>query len=172
VLIEVDKLEDARGSFAHSYEALELDLEESRVLLVQDPRVSCRIVRTDNEVRLEGTVTAGTEVECDRCLKGVTIQVDRAFNVSYVNADQFDEGAVELQPDDLIQSVFDGVAIDVDELVREQILLELPTRVLCSEECKGLCPICGSDRNTQTCPCDERPPDPRWEALRLVKLKE
>jgi uncharacterized protein len=53
----------------------------------------------------------------------------------------------------------------LEDVLREQVLLSLPVRTLCKPDCKGLCPRCGVDRNSQTCTCDEGPSDPRWQAL-------
>jgi len=63
-------------------------------------------------------------------------------------------------------SVFDGEAIDVDEIVKEQIVLAVPTRMLCREDCKGICPECGADRNKGDCNCATNDIDPRWAALK------
>jgi uncharacterized protein len=65
--------------------------------------------------------------------------------------------------------VFDGEAIDVDEIVKEQILLAVPTRMLCRDECKGICPQCGIDKNTGDCQCVTDETDPRWAALKNLK---
>jgi uncharacterized protein len=65
--------------------------------------------------------------------------------------------------------VFDGKAIDVDEIVKEQILLEVPARTLCREDCKGICPECGIDRNTGECDCTPKEIDPRWAALKSFR---
>jgi uncharacterized protein len=62
--------------------------------------------------------------------------------------------------------VFDGEALDVDEIVKEQILLAVPTRMLCREDCKGICPQCGVDKNTGECNCETKEIDPRWAALK------
>jgi uncharacterized protein len=73
-----------------------------------------------------------------------------------------------LLDEDLTLSVFDGAVIDVDDLVREQLLLALPAQVLCQDECKGLCPICGGDKNLKNCNCQEAEIDPRWAGLKEI----
>jgi DUF177 domain-containing protein len=77
-----------------------------------------------------------------------------------------------LQKEDLALSVFDGETIDLDELVREQVLLAMPPRMLCAEECKGLCPVCGEDRNSQECACETKEIDPRWAGLAGLAREE
>ncbi len=61
---------------------------------------------------------------------------------------------------------YQGEEVDLEPLLREQILLAVPFAPLCSESCRGLCPVCGIDRNTGTCTCEAVPPDPRWSALK------
>src|SRR5215213_1677197 len=76
---------------------------------------------------------------------------------------------VELQAEDLILSAYEGDAVDLDELVREQILLALPSRHLCREDCKGLCQKCGANLNDAPCSCEQGEVDPRWAALADLK---
>lgn len=170
--IELDKLEATGGQFAHAYEPEELVLDDEHVRLTAWPQVSGYARRDGHQVRLRGTITARAEVDCDRCLKSVDVPVETSFDVSYVPADDYGaepEAAAELQEEDLSLSVFDGGAIDVDDLVREQVLLALPTRALCGEDCKGLCPVCGANRNMDSCNCETTEVDPRWAALKDLR---
>jgi uncharacterized protein len=167
--IELDKLEETGNAFAHSYEPEEIVLDEEHVRLTSPPEVEARVHRSGREVRLRGRLGARAEVDCDRCLKTVAIPVETSFDVAYVPVEDYTSSEVaELQEEDLSLSVFDGETIDVDELVREQLLLALPARALCGEECKGLCPTCGADRNTNPCDCQSAEIDPRWSGLKAV----
>jgi uncharacterized protein len=169
--IELDKLEETGGQFAHAYEPEELVLDDEHVRLTRWPEISGSASRSGQQVRLRGRITARAEVDCDRCLKSVDVPVEADFDVTYVPATDYGAGpeAAELQEDDLGLSVFDGESIDVDELVREQVLLTLPTRALCGEDCKGLCPVCGEDRNQEACACQPTEVDPRWAALKDLR---
>lgn len=169
--IELEKLEAASNRFRHVYEPEEIILDEEHARLIQQPEIEGSASRKGNEARLRGTIRASAEVDCDRCLKAVTIPVKIDFDVTYVPLEDYRSSgaAAELQEDDLSLAVFDGEAIDVDELVREQLLLALPARALCREECKGLCPNCGADRNTDAvCACEQKDIDPRWAGLKAV----
>ena len=171
--IELDKLEEKGSSFAHRYEPEELVLDEEHARLTEPPDVTGGVTRSGEQVRLRGKIRARAEVDCDRCLKTVAFPLETEFDVSYIPAEQYgSEDAAELQEEDLGLSVFDGETIDVDELVREQVLLAMPARALCNEECKGLCPTCGADRNTETCDCHEGEIDPRWAGLKAVMPEE
>src|SRR4051812_6814294 len=171
--IELDKLEQPDNRFAHVYEPDEIVLDEEHARLTSPPEVSGRMNRSGHEVRLRGKINTTAEVDCDRCLKSVSVPVETEFDVTYVPAEDYTSSdAAELQETDLSLSVFDGETIDIDELVREQVLLALPARALCGEECQGLCPVCGADRNVQPCDCQSKEIDPRWAALKAVMSDE
>lgn len=168
--IEVDELESGGKSFAHTYEPEELILDEERARLIDAPQVSGKASRQGQEIRLRGQITARAEVDCDRCLKAIAVPVETKFDVTYIPASEYlQTEAAELQADDLLLSVYEGDSIDVDEIVREQILLALPDRALCHEDCHGLCPVCGIDRNTNACACEAKEIDPRWAALKNLQ---
>jgi uncharacterized protein len=167
VRIELDKLEGASARFAHTYEPDELVLDDEHARLVGPPQITGRITRSGHDVRLQGQITARAVVDCDRCLKQVTVPIESTFDVTYVPASDYVETeAAELQEEDLGLSVYEDEAIDIDELVREQVLLTMPTRALCEEDCKGLCPVCGANRNENPCECEPKEIDPRWGALK------
>jgi uncharacterized protein len=171
--IELDKLEQTDGSFAHVYEPEEIVLDEEHVRLTKQPEIEARMSRSGHEVRLRGRISARAEVDCDRCLTTVAIPVETKFDVAYVPEDDYRSSeAAELQEEDLSLSVFDGETIDVDELVREQLLLALPSRALCGEQCKGLCPTCGANLNTNPCDCQSKEIDPRWAGLKNLVNSE
>jgi uncharacterized protein len=167
VRIELGSLEAGRAEFAHTYAEGELVLEEDRLRLEQSPAISGKIRREDRRVHMEGRVIARVLVECDRCLKLIELPVDSIFKLEYVTQEDYQaQQAVELTEDDLDLSVFDGEAIDIDELVTEEILLAVPDHILCRDDCKGICPRCGGDRNSVDCGCRTAEVDPRWAGLK------
>lgn len=171
--IELDKLEKTGNTFAHRYEPDEIILDEDHARLTQPAEVSVRASRSGHEVRLRGNISASAEVDCDRCLKTVSLPIETEFDVKYLPVEDYTSSeAAELQEEDLSVSFFDGETIDLDELVREQVLLAMPARALCGEECKGLCPVCGADRNTNACDCENHEIDPRWAGLKAVTSDE
>ena len=169
--IEVDQLDSRGKPFAHTYEPEELILDEEGARLTEAPQIRGNASRKGDEVRLRGQLTARAEVDCDRCLKSLDFPIETEFDVTYIPASEYvSSETAELQQDDLLVSVYEGNAIDVDEIVREQILLALPARALCGEECKGLCPVCGNNRNVQPCACEDKETDPRWAALKDLRF--
>ena len=165
--IELAGLELTEGKFTHVYEPGELILDDDRVVsLLEPPGISGRISQVGRETRIDGRITARVEVECDRCLKLIQLPVDSKVRLQYITAEDYEAFPVaELKEDELQLSVFDGAAIDIDEIVREQVLLAVPSHLLCQESCKGFCPICGEDKNLNECGCEALKNDPRWAAL-------
>jgi uncharacterized protein len=165
--IELEKLEAGKGGFAHVYQPEELNPIDERVNLSQAAEVGGTVRRTGDGVFVSGHVETRAQVECDRCLKPLELPVSADFALEYITgADYESSSAAALTEEEMSISVFDGQSIDVDEVVKEQILLAVPARTLCREDCKGICPECGMDRNAGECNCAPNEVDPRWAALK------
>ncbi len=125
-------------------------------------------VHKDKEVfRLSGTARAELELLCSRCLEPFGMPVDAVFDLKYLPATEMatDEER-EIQDEDFETSYYRDDRIDVNDLLREQFYLQLPMKPLCREECQGLCPECGTNRNTGACDCA-----PGWEDPRMAPLR-
>ena len=169
--IEIDKLEELGGRISKIYELDELPLGETDVRLVAPVEIGGQVRRNRDELELRGELQTEVEIACGRCLNPVRLTIQAKFDERFVPSVNWrDEEHHELKPEDLNLAVFDGEAIEIDELVREQILLAVPGHVLCRDDCKGLCPACGADRNTDSCRCEEKQIDPRWEKLRELQM--
>ena len=165
--IELENLEGGKGDFAHVYQPDELNPVDERISLSGPATVSGKVRLAGNEVFVNGHVETQAQVECDRCLQPVEMPVNADFALEYITGSEYESsGAAELTEAEMSVSVFDGEAIDVDEIVKEQVVLAVPTRMLCREDCKGICPECGTDRNTSNCTCATNDTDPRWAALK------
>jgi uncharacterized protein len=165
--IELENLEGGKGDFAHVYQPDDLNPVDERISLTQPATVSGKVRLAGNEVFVNGHVETRAQVECDRCLQLIQTPVNTDFALEYIPGSEYESGgAAELTEAEMSVSVFDGEAIDVDEIVKEQILLAVPTRMLCREDCKGICPECGADRNKGDCNCATNDIDPRWAALK------
>lgn len=112
-------------------------------------------------VLLDAHLKYTTEMPCDRCGEMSKKQWEIDFSHTLVTAlsDEEDNDEYIVVPDG---------RLDLDELLREDILLELPTKYLCSEDCKGLCTKCGKNLNEGDCGCDRREIDPRLEILKSL----
>ena len=115
--------------------------------------------------RVRGVATA----TCARCLTPFRLDIDKEFSV-VLRPEARLTGERELKAGDLADSFYSGTEVDVTRLVYEQVLLALPTRPLCDEECSGLCPQCGANRNLGDCSCTMETGDPRLAVLRGLKI--
>jgi len=170
MIIELSSLDDNPRPFDVKFarQAIELDVEGVRLVGTVDARgeLSRRIAQTD----VRGHVDATAVMDCVRCLQPVKRPVSVDFDVSYVDPEHFAaDKAKEVAAGDLETDVLEGDSIDLREVVREQILLDLPVQIFCSEDCKGLCPKCGGNLNLVTCSCHDDEVDPRWAALMNLK---
>ena len=165
--IELVNLEHGRADFAHVYQPDELGSFDERASLIEPAAITGTVRRAGAEVFVNGHLKTRAAVECDRCLQQVELPVDAGFELEYVTGPTYEStAAAELTEDEMLVSVFNGESIDVDEIVKEQVLLAVPTRTLCRPDCKGICPECGIDKNTAGCACETREVDPRWAALK------
>src|SRR5262245_23686070 len=168
--IELENLESGKSDFAHVYQPDDLNPIDERVILSAPANVTGKVRLAGNEVFVNGHIDARAQVECDRCLQLVESPVNADFALEYITGSEYESSAAaELTEAEMSLSVFDGKTIDVDEIVKEQILLAVPTRTLCREDCKGICPQCGTDRNAGECSCVTNEIDPRWAALKNLK---
>lgn len=134
--------------------------------------VRCTVVRVMDDYLVRGDVSATVELECARCLAAFSQRVEGHLDVICSEGEKLPDGEVEeergmLDDEPDMCMVHDGM-IDVGELAREMILLGLPIKPLCSDECKGICPECGQDLNEGECACAPRAADPRFDALRAL----
>jgi uncharacterized protein len=172
--IEVENLKERAEPFSHSYAPGEVELGDEGARLVAPAEVGGDASRRGEEVRLRGSIKTEVELLCDRCLAPSRAPLEVEFDARFIpqSAAARESDNVELLAEDLGLAAYEGDSVDVDELVREQILLALPSRNLCREDCKGLCPKCGADLNAGDCSCEQGETDPRWAALADLKKGE
>lgn len=122
-------------------------------------------------LEVSGSFRAEGWAECDRCAEPVTVRMEREFRTIYVPADcgPSEPGELELSADDLDIAFYDGAGIYVDDIFREEVGLALPAKVLCREDCRGICPQCGGDRNRAPCDCGEEPKERAFDVLKTWK---
>ena len=124
------------------------------------------------DIRLRGKFEGKFEIPCARCVEPVEVPLGAEFDLIFRPAEA-DAEAPERSitaPETEI-GYYQGDSLLLEDVLREQVLLSLPVRTLCKPDCKGLCPRCGQNRNSQPCHCDEGPSDPRWEALAGLRGK-
>ena len=122
------------------------------------------------DIRLRGRLSTRLELQCARCLEPVQQDVAREFELLYrpLGADAGrDELSVTAAEAEI--GYYQGDGILLEDVLREQVLLALPLKVTCREDCKGLCPHCGKNLNEEQCSCNVPMEDPRWAALKEIR---
>ena len=114
------------------------------------------------ELTIEGTCRLVLQIPCDRCLKEVDVEFDLEFTK---NIDLDDDEQIEELDE---KNYIDGYNLDVDKLLYNEILIGWPMKILCSEDCKGICNTCGQNLNEGTCNCEDTSLDPRMSVIRDV----
>ncbi|MBR0360581.1 MAG: DUF177 domain-containing protein [Clostridia bacterium] len=125
---------------------------------IEPLKVEGRVYNNGQSLTLEANVSGRMVTECARCLDEVEADVE--FSVHELLS-QREEGADE--DEDII--LFDGYEIELDDIIADHFLMNISGRYLCSDDCKGLCPVCGQNLNHGECDCDNEYIDPRWQAL-------
>jgi uncharacterized protein len=126
--------------------------------------------RAGQELFFQGHIAADVIGHCARCLEAYVFPLQTDFHVALVPKTVDLAPEVELDDNTLDLSVYEGDEIDLAPLLREQIILALPTRPLCDESCKGLCATCGVNLNIESCRCTASTGDPRLAVLRNLKV--
>ncbi len=174
MLIKIKDLQLQRLEFNEAFQPGAIDLgsdakqiapleTSGKAELIEENRGHKEIL---DDIRLVGKLATEVEVACARCLEPVKQPVSREFELLYrpQGADKGkDEASVSKGESEI--SYYEGDGLLLDDVLREQMLLAIPYRVLCQENCKGLCPTCGRNLNSGECDCKEAQPDPRWNAL-------
>jgi uncharacterized protein len=160
-------------------DGLILDFEEQfgpeeGILLASPAKAHLELIKAHSEIIITGKVSAELELECSRCLKSFRRTMDETVHVVYHPADEIGADRHELKDDEMDMGFYQGEEIDLRDLVREQIMLNIQMKPLCDEQCRGICAQCGTDLNNGACNCETGKIDSRLEVLKklLDKGKE
>ena len=126
---------------------------------------------TGGELRIQGRYTVEFTAPCDRCLVTARHALDTGFDLFYRPVKEIArEEEVEIDEGEAQIGFYEDGGLELEDILREQILLALPMQRVCSEDCKGICPVCGTNRNQNTCDCNTPTGDDRWGALRKLEI--
>ncbi|MBN2430036.1 MAG: DUF177 domain-containing protein [Acidobacteria bacterium] len=173
MIIDITKLEVGTTHVAESFSADGLDFDYRDYHLADDWRLEVDIHKNSRAViQMTGTIRGTVQVYCDRCLKPFAFPVEQSFDICMLPVPpDLQAHDLELGEDQLNENYYVEPAINLKQIVREQIILELPLKMICAEDCAGLCYKCGANRNETVCDCDLSDRDPRWSVLLELKKK-
>ena len=142
---------------------------KGRAALLEENRGGRNVVE---DIRVLGNFSTTVQVPCARCIDPVPTKVGGDFDLLYrplgVDAGKDERSISEAETE---IGYYSGEGIQLEDVLREQILLALPVKIVCREDCRGICAGCGQNLNVEPCTCEEHSPDPRWAALADIKNK-
>ena len=169
LLLNLNKIRSAQERFEQVYQPGQFGADPD-FTVVAPVSLGFDIFKDKQQFRLVGGVRTTLELPCGRCLEPYTAPVDQAFDLRYhPRTLNTGEGERELEDDDLTTAFYENDEIDLGQLMQEQLYLALPMKPLCKDDCKGLCPNCGTNLNKAKCDCSTHWDDPRLAALRALK---
>ncbi len=163
--IQVGGLSEGLHSFHFETPSAELGLAEN---FARDVVTDVVLEKTGTQLFLKAVICAEGRFTCDRCLTEFDAPLTSSYRMYYMP--EGSEGT-NVDPSEAQVIPAGTSTIDLTEDVRQTILLSVPLKLLCSENCEGLCPRCGANLNTGSCTCTDTPIDTRWEKLRPLRDK-
>jgi uncharacterized protein len=171
--LDLSKIRQPQQRFDRTFNPVDVSMADDAYRIVAPVELGFDIHKDKDKFRLVGRVKTTLELPCSRCLEPYSLPVDQEFDLRYhPHSEASAEAETEVEDEDLETSFYRDEQIDLNDLLREQFYLALPMKPLCREDCKGLCPQCGTNLNTDTCDCSTEWEDPRLAALKQLKTRE
>ena len=166
MIIDLPSVQTTSQPLTADVDGAQVDLE-GEATIKGSARFEGEAFREGTKVHVRGAITTDVDVACSRCAEPLTEHLEIPFEDVFVSvAEEPREKDLEVEGADLDEQLVEGNEVDLTEIIREQILLNLPEQLLCKEDCQGLCPQCGANRNLLDCDCGKEDVDPRWAALK------
>ncbi len=127
--------------------------------------------RSIGEIRVEGHLKVTMTATCDRCLEVTTFPIENRFDLVYMPTDESAGGEEEVDEAGIEVGYYEGNGLALNDILREVVLLALPMQLVCDEACKGICPVCGQNRNGRDCGCHQQTVDDRWSGLKSFRAE-
>jgi uncharacterized protein len=191
---DLSRFKSGTDHIDRTYEPAAFGAESEDFRITSPVHLTADLTKSGAKFLLKGRLTATLELACSRCLEMFEVPVDATLDLTFIPAvepakpvvetaaparqkktprhghEDVELDGTEVADDDLGLSEYSGDEIDLGQMMREQFYLALPMKPLCQPDCKGLCPVCGKNRNRETCSCESTWVDPRFEVLKKLKL--
>lgn len=144
-------------------------LDREPLVSISPARLVGEVSRVEGGYALSARLIWSGQLECSRCLAPYDFANDEEFSLLLYPRGPVVEKEIALERDDFDAYFYDDAMLTVSPIAEERIQMAVPMKPLCREECRGLCPQCGTDLNVSECDCVSEEVDPRWRALQLLK---
>jgi len=172
--VDLKDLAHEKLSFSSRFEPGVIDLGSENIRQIGNLDWAASAERAGAEIRISGILDTTVELACSRCLDPARVHVSKPFDLFFRERDEamFDEDEeVELHENDTRTAFFTGTKLAIADILREQILLAVPMKALCTIDCKGLCPTCGTNLNSGSCGCPAEEFSPHMDTLLEIKRR-
>ncbi len=173
MFFSIVELELKKSLFDVEFPPGEIDFEESHFRQIgplHAEGVAELVSPLTEEIRISGKLAVDMEIPCDRCLEAAGLPIRENFDLYYRPAPKGNIGnEVAIDDGEAQIGFYDGKGIELEEVLREHILLALPMQLVCNEDCAGICPHCGVNRNIGDCQCRAEPVHETFAALKGFK---
>jgi uncharacterized protein len=164
--ITLAELELHRITASESYEPGSLDFRDAEFRQVAPLQIDVTAELLASEIRIRGQLATRLRSNCDRCVQSVDIPLESNFDLFYRPMQNLPgEVEMEVPTAELEVGFYSGDGIELADVATEQVLLAVPMKVVCGTECRGLCPVCGVNRNVTQCKCAPPPKDSPFASL-------
>lgn len=167
MFIEIEDLKEGPLPISHVYAAGEIGHSHEAAVLAEPVRADFVLMHKERDLRIEGTVETAIRFKCSRCIREFTRPLSASYELFYLPQPKWksEDAEIELRYEDMEVGFYDGIRFDVDLMILEQIELAIPMKLLCREDCRGLCYLCGADLNESPCACNRQETDSRLAVL-------
>jgi uncharacterized protein len=166
MLIDIDKITKGGLKISRDFDFQSLELVEENSVFLKPVHADVTMTRMGEEVWIKGRVTTRFSFVCSRCLIPYECPVHSKFDLVYL-PEEFHELKDELDDENVDQLFYQNHQIDVREVILEQINLTFPAKPLCSENCEGICAVCGKIRQDGNCDCQVKETDERLDKIKI-----
>jgi uncharacterized protein len=167
MIIDIDRIPETGLKISKEFEFFNTDLVEESATFLEPVNAEVSVKKTGEEILIKGRIRSRLNVICSRCLLPYEFAVDSEFDLVYIP----DEPGTIREPEekeDLSRYFYSDRTIDIKMEVWEQLNLTFPVKPLCTQDCQGICPVCGKIIRKERCSCLRDESDPRLEKLKIL----
>jgi DUF177 domain-containing protein len=170
MFLDVKELAVHKLRIRKTYAPGSIDFHSAEIKQIEPLEVTATAELLEGQIRIDGTLETKIELVCARCLEPVVEEVSRTFDLFYAPLPKdIKHKEDRLKDDDTEIGFYEGPGLFLADVLKEQVLLALPLKVICQSDCRGLCPNCGANLNHEECRCETHAMDPRMAPLARLK---
>jgi uncharacterized protein len=182
MLLSIKEMELRKLPFAQTFAPGAIDFSGSGLTQSADLRAEgtaellphTAALHSSGDVRVAGRLRTEITFDCDRCLGPARQTIDAPFDLFYKPAAttlNTKEPEVAIDEGEAEMGFYEMPGLELEDILREQVLMSLPMQRVCGPGCKGICPVCGGNRNENPCTCETHPANDQWAALKNLHIE-